>query len=61
METQEKRLDNAEIRNVFTPPEDEIRKRAYEIFLARGGRPGSALQDWLQAESELWQARTIFL
>jgi len=35
------------------PSEEEIRQRAYEIFLARGGRPGSPDQDWLQAEREL--------
>jgi hypothetical protein len=34
------------------PTEDEIRKRAYEIYRERGG-PGSALDDWLQAEAEL--------
>jgi hypothetical protein len=37
-----------------TPPTfDEIRARAYEIFLARAGRPGSPETDWLQAEEEL--------
>lgn len=35
------------------PTEDEIRKRAYEIYRERGGGPGSALDDWLQAEAEL--------
>jgi len=30
-----------------------IRERAYHIFLNRGGAPGAALRDWLQAESEL--------
>jgi hypothetical protein len=33
--------------------EDEIRTRAYEIFLQRGGQPGYELEDWLQAEREL--------
>jgi hypothetical protein len=32
---------------------DEIARRAYEIFLARGGEPGRDLDDWLQAEREL--------
>lgn len=36
-----------------TPPEDEIRKRAYEIYLERQGAPGSPQDDWLKAESEL--------
>ena len=33
--------------------EQEIRIRAYEIYLRRGERPGSELEDWLQAEREL--------
>ena len=39
------------------PSVDEIRQRAFEIFLERGGRPGDDLQDWLQAERELSQNR----
>jgi hypothetical protein len=35
------------------PTEDEIRRRAYEIYRERGGGPGNALDDWLQAEAEL--------
>ena len=37
------------------PTEVEIRQRAQEIFLARGGRPGREIDDWLQAEYELTQ------
>jgi hypothetical protein len=33
--------------------EEEIRVRAYEIYLERGQRPGSELGDWLEAEREL--------
>jgi hypothetical protein len=33
--------------------EEEIRRRAYEIYLERGEQPGRALDDWLQAEREL--------
>jgi hypothetical protein len=33
--------------------EQEIRNRAYEIYLQRGGRPGYEAEDWLQAEREL--------
>jgi hypothetical protein len=33
--------------------EQEIRNRAYEIYLQRGGQPGDELGDWLQAEGEL--------
>jgi hypothetical protein len=33
-----------------------VRKRAYELYLARKGGPGSEVQDWLQAEAEvLWK------
>jgi len=35
---------------------EEIRVRAYEIHLERGGLPGSELDDWLQAERELQYA-----
>ena len=31
----------------------EIRRRAYEIYLERGGLPGRELEDWLQAEYEI--------
>jgi DUF2934 family protein len=34
----------------------EVRRRAYEIYLERGGLPGRELEDWLQAEYELQQA-----
>jgi hypothetical protein len=33
--------------------EQEIRARAYEIYLQRGGQPGDEVEDWLQAEREL--------
>jgi hypothetical protein len=33
--------------------QEQIARRAYEIFMARGGQPGSAEQDWFQAEREL--------
>ena len=35
------------------PTEEEIRQRAYEIYLARGAAPGDEVEDWLQAEREL--------
>jgi len=37
--------------------EEKIRRRANEIYLQSGKFPGSALDDWLQAERELIQAR----
>jgi len=39
------------------PSEEEIRHRAYEIYLARGGAPGDEVEDWLQAERELHSER----
>jgi hypothetical protein len=33
--------------------EEEIRRRAYEIYLERGEQPGRELDDWFQAEREL--------
>jgi hypothetical protein len=38
---------------------EEIRRRAYEIYLERGEQPGRELDDWLQAEREL--KRGMFL
>jgi hypothetical protein len=38
------------------PPEptiDNVRVRAYERFLERAGGPGSAEQDWLEAERDI--------
>jgi type II secretory pathway component PulM len=32
---------------------EEIRRRAYEIYLDHGSLPGNELDDWLQAEREL--------
>jgi hypothetical protein len=34
-------------------PEERIRMRAYEIYLARGDGAGDAVSDWHQAEREL--------
>jgi hypothetical protein len=35
------------------PSSAEIAKRAYELYLERGRRPGGEADDWLQAEREL--------
>ena len=32
---------------------NEIARRAYEIYLARGKKSGSAHEDWVRAEAEL--------
>lgn len=33
--------------------EDGIRQRAFEIYVVIDGRPGTEMEDWLQAEQEL--------
>jgi hypothetical protein len=35
------------------PTEEQIRVRAYQIYIERGRAPGHALDDWLRAEREL--------
>ena len=37
-------------------PEAEIRERAYEIYVKRGGTDGLDENDWFQAEKELRDA-----
>jgi hypothetical protein len=37
--------------------EEKIRQRAHQIYLNRGSRNGSDLDDWLQAEREVLKAR----
>lgn len=38
------------------PDREDIQRRAYEIYLARGPETGDAAGDWFQAEKDL-QAR----
>lgn len=46
--------DTAEVkRSKSSPSEEQIRRRAHEIYLTRGAEPGYALLDWLRAEQEL--------
>ena len=40
-------------RNPIWPTEEQIRERAYEIYLAGGSEYGHDLSDWLTAEREL--------
>ena len=35
------------------PTEEEIRKRAYELYLEREREFGAPVDDWLEAEAEL--------
>ena len=43
---------------VDSPCLEEIRIRAYEIYMERGGQTGHDLDDWLQAERELSESRS---
>ena len=38
------------------PLEEQVRGRAHEIWLRRGGQDGSDTDDWLQAEEEIVNA-----
>jgi hypothetical protein len=42
-----------------TSKEEQIRSRAYEIYLQRGGQTGSEVDDWLQAEAEMRAASGV--
>jgi Protein of unknown function (DUF2934) len=37
--------------------EDEIRRRAYELYEQRGREDGHDVDDWLRAEEEVMQTR----
>jgi hypothetical protein len=37
--------------------EEQIQRRAYELYVERGNQSGSELEDWLQAEEEVVQAQ----
>jgi len=41
----------AEDHRVIT--KDDVARRAYELFLARGGAEGHDVEDWLEAERQL--------
>ena len=52
-------VETGEVSVVNSTRDEEIRRRAYEIYLERGEQPGRELDDWLQAEREL--KRGMFL
>jgi hypothetical protein len=37
----------------LSPTQDDVARRAYELYVARGRVPGHELEDWIQAELEL--------
>ena len=52
-------VETGEVSIVNSTRHEEIRHRAYEIYLERGEQPGRELDDWLQAESELKRGRFL--
>jgi hypothetical protein len=38
------------------PIEEQIRRKAYELYVHRGNESGSELNDWFQAEEEVRRA-----
>jgi hypothetical protein len=44
---------------MVTIPPEEIARRAYELFMARGCAHGGDIDDWLLAESELVRAKLM--
>jgi Protein of unknown function (DUF2934) len=51
----ESRTKARAISPVQRPSDDEVRRRAFEIHVERGGLRGYDLDDWLEAEKELTQ------
>lgn len=55
--------DNAEDAVLVDAPQtdddlqDEVRRRAYQLFEQRGGRHGRDMEDWLRAEAEIAQKK----
>jgi hypothetical protein len=49
-----------EVPRVAGPTEEQIRQRAYQIYVSRNGAPGNPDWDWQQAELEL-RARIALL
>jgi hypothetical protein len=39
--------------------DQQIRERAYEIYLARGGQDGDEVSDWLAAKRELKESNQL--
>ena len=37
--------------------EEQIQRRAYELYVERGNQSGSEIDDWLQAEEEILESQ----
>jgi hypothetical protein len=53
LQANSKQVEPREASGGNAAPEENIRRRAYEIYLEHGEQPGSELDDWFQAEREL--------
>jgi hypothetical protein len=51
--TQSQNLTDEDLQIEIPPVDEQVRLRAYAIYLERGGQHGSELDDWLQAEREI--------
>ncbi|RYZ36772.1 MAG: DUF2934 domain-containing protein [Myxococcaceae bacterium] len=51
--TPERTQDKTASASTNAPTNEQIARRAFEIYQARGGTHGSSEQDWFQAEREL--------
>jgi hypothetical protein len=52
LESRTKARANSPVRH---PSDEEVRRRAFELHIERGGIRGYDLDDWLEAEKELTQ------
>jgi hypothetical protein len=46
-------LGTTDVSAGLEPSEEDIRRRAYEMYLERGGSDGADFEDWVRAEEEL--------
>ena len=51
--------DGTMMSRVQEPAYDDIARRAYALYEARGAEPGHDLDDWLTAETEARQQRAL--
>jgi hypothetical protein len=50
---------NRNHRQAHQPGDDDVRRRAYELYEARGRAEGHELDDWCKAEAELKQSPNV--
>jgi hypothetical protein len=46
-------------RSIAAPTYDDIARKAYDLYVLRGGEPGHEVADWLEAERLLANARKV--